>query len=146
MPSVSQRSSSTVVFGILSFQGMPQIFRRHLRWNWSSFFTCRKYQVQDLLPYKSMVNTTFLYTLIFLLRGIPGSDHSPWCNRPKLALALLIREVISSSMQAFCEKKAAQVAKCLHSLQLFITDLNDWIMRAAAYIVSAEASLGFLLC
>ena len=38
MPSISQRSS-TVVFGILSFQEMSQIFRRHLRWNWSSFFT-----------------------------------------------------------------------------------------------------------
>jgi len=94
-----------LVFGILSFQEMPQIFRRHLRWNWSSFFTWRRYQVQDSLPYKSMVSTTVLYTPIFVLRRIPWSDHSLWCNRPKMAQALLIREVISSSMQAFCERK-----------------------------------------
>ena len=37
MPSISQRSS-TGVFGILSFQEMPQTFRRHLRWNRSSLF------------------------------------------------------------------------------------------------------------
>ena len=42
MPSISQRSSK-VVFGILPFQEMAQIFRRHLRWNWSSFFTWRQY-------------------------------------------------------------------------------------------------------
>ena len=72
---------------ILSFQG-----RRHLRWNWRRFFTCQQYQVQDSLPYKSMVSATVQYTPIFVLRWIPWSDHSLWCNCPKLALALLIRE------------------------------------------------------
>ena len=43
-------------------------------------------------------------------------------------------------------EKAAQVAKRLHSLQLFITDRNDRIVRGAAYMPLAEASLGFLLC
>ena len=69
-PSISQRSS-TVVFSILSFPGMPQIFPRHLRWNWSSLFTCQQYQVQDSLPYKSMVSTTVLHTAILVLRWIP---------------------------------------------------------------------------
>ena len=80
---------------------------------------------------KSMVSTAVLYTPIFELRLIPCSDHSLWCNRPKLALPLLIREVVSSSMQAFCEK-AFQVAELLYNLQLFTADLNDRIARGAA--------------
>ena len=56
----------------------------------------RRHQVQDSLLYKSMVRTTVLYTQIFVLRWIPSSNHSLWCNRPKLALALLIGEFYAS--------------------------------------------------
>ena len=56
----------------------------------------------------TMVSTTVLYTPIFVLRWMIWSEHSLWCNCLKLALALLIREVISSSMQAFCERKPSK--------------------------------------
>ena len=70
MPSILQ-CLSTEVFGILSFQEMPQIFSEASKMELIKFFHMTVVQVQVSLPQKSMVSKSVLYTPIFVPRPIP---------------------------------------------------------------------------
>ena len=94
----------TSVFGILSNQRMDSSDRRHLAWKASKALMCRWYRVQHSLPYKRILRTVAVYTLILVFGCIPRTFQRRWRRSPKLEEALCSLDRISSSSCALSFK------------------------------------------